>query len=98
MRSVAMFPIILSLVLAGACRRDAVPSSGSERLAAVKAAEMSPEQLGILGAQIQKEPTRADELLAQHGLDRESFEQAIRKVSQNSEASKRYAAAFKPQA
>ncbi len=93
-----MFSLILSLVLAGACRRDAELHSYSEQPAAVKGAEISAEQLGLLGAQIQKQPERADELLSQHGLNSESFEQAIRKVSQDPEASKRYAAAFKSQA
>jgi hypothetical protein len=56
---------------------------------------MTPEQLGELGAQIRKEPTRAHELLASHGLDEQQFEQAIRNVTENADASKRYAAAYR---
>jgi len=56
---------------------------------------MTPEQLGELGAQIKKEPSRAQELLSAHGLDDQSFEKEIRKITQDPVASKRYAAAYK---
>lgn len=61
----------------------------------VTAHALTPEQLGELGAQIQKEPARANELLAQHNMTRESFEKAIRDVTENADASKRYAAAYR---
>lgn len=61
----------------------------------VAATTMTPEQLGTLGAQIKKEPSRAHELLAAHGLDDQSFEKAIRKITQDPVASKRYAVAYK---
>ncbi len=61
----------------------------------VTAHMLTPEQLGELGAQIQKEPARVNELLAQHNLTRESFEKAIRDVTENADASKRYAAAYR---
>lgn len=56
---------------------------------------LTPEQLGELGAQIKKEPSRANELLSEHGLDNQSFEKEIRKITQDPVASKRYAAAYK---
>jgi hypothetical protein len=56
---------------------------------------MSPEQLGELGAQIKKHPKDANKLLSDHGLTEASFEKAIRQVTQDPDASKRYAAAFK---
>ena len=59
------------------------------------ATNLSPEDLGTLGAQIKKQPNDADKLLAQHGLDAKSFASAIRKVSENPDQAKRYAAAYK---
>ncbi|HEX8620182.1 MAG TPA: hypothetical protein VF911_21565 [Thermoanaerobaculia bacterium] len=56
---------------------------------------LTPEQLGALGAAIRKEPGRGDELLAEHGLTRATFEQAIRDVTENADASRRYAAAYR---
>ena len=61
----------------------------------IQSTNMTPEELGALGAQIKKEPTRANELLSAHGLDDQSFEKAIRKITQDPVASKRYAAAYK---
>jgi hypothetical protein len=56
---------------------------------------LSPEQLGALGAEIRKEPARADELLQQHGLTRAEFEKQIRDVTENADASRRYADAYR---
>lgn len=56
---------------------------------------MSPEQLGQLGAEIQKNPSKANEVLKDHGLDEKSFEHQIRQVTENPDASKRYAAAYR---
>lgn len=56
---------------------------------------MSPEQLGQLGAEIQKNPSKADEVLKDYGLDEKSFERQIRQVTENPDASKRYAEAYR---
>ena len=89
---------ILSLVvMLAACRQHA----GNERTATAPAvpvtanATLTPEQLGALGAQIRKEPGRADELLQQHGLTRQSFEKQIRDVTESAESSRRYAEAYR---
>lgn len=55
----------------------------------------TPEQLGALGADIKKHPNDAHKLLADRGMTEESFAAAIRKVSEDPAAAKRYAAAFK---
>jgi hypothetical protein len=91
-------PFILSLTLA-ACNQNTaskseVNTSESTKGTTVASHEMSPEQLGELGAQISKDSSKAKELLSQHGLDEKSFEAKIRKVTEDPEASKRYAAAF----
>ena len=59
------------------------------------AASLSPEDLGELGARIEKQPNDAQKLLSEKGLNDQSFEQAIRKIAEDPEASKRYAEAYK---
>ncbi|HEX7150041.1 MAG TPA: hypothetical protein VF618_01040 [Thermoanaerobaculia bacterium] len=85
------------LLTTAACNRTAAPSVAQQgQPAAVAQAEaLAPEQLGELGGQIRKDPARAQQLLAQHGLTEESFEQAVRKVAEDPAASKKYADAFK---
>jgi hypothetical protein len=90
---------ILSLALIlGACqqRNDAAPAQpAAVASAAAQSGALTPEQLGALGAEIRKDPSRGDELLQQHGLTRETFEKAIRDVTENAEASQRYAEAYR---
>jgi len=90
--------IAIALVMLVGCKQhenytSATPE-GAKSSPTVQA-NLTPEQLGELGAQIKREPSRAHELLSAHGLDDQSFEKAIRKVTQDPVASKRYAAAFK---
>ena len=93
----------LSLFLLIACGgRDAqnVQSAETKPQAATTASQatspsLTPEQLGELGAQIRKDPSRAQELLASRGLNEQSFEKAIRDVTENPDASKRYADAYR---
>jgi hypothetical protein len=72
----------------------ATATTGAQASTSVVAA-LTPEQLGELGAQLSKNPDRADQLLEQQGLNRDSFEKAVREVTENVDASKRYAAAFR---
>ena len=83
----------LALLLLPACSRET--STTAVETTEVRQAELSPEQLGQLGAKIKKQPNDAQRLLTEHGLTEESFEQAIRKVSEDPEAAKRYAAAYR---
>ena len=90
--------LVLSCALF-ACSNDR--SSGSKASAgagvdapAVASQEMTPEQLGELGAQISKNASQARQILGQHGLDPKTFEQKIRKITEDPEASRRYTAAF----
>ncbi len=87
--------VFLLLLLACGGKETASSSSVTADQPPQTAATLTPEQLGELGASIQKEPARADELLSQRGLTQESFERAIREVTENPDASKRYAASFK---
>ncbi len=97
-RTAAVFGLILMLSLAGACQQeratDSAPATKSVAATDVKT-PLTPEQLGELGAQIRKEPARADELLTKQGLSRAEFEKAIRDVTENADASKRYAEAYR---
>jgi hypothetical protein len=61
----------------------------------VSVSTMTPEQLGELGAQIRRQPDRAHDLLAQHGLDASTFELQIRRVTEDPQASRRYADAYR---
>lgn len=104
MRSAMTLTIVVLLALAGGCNnqdqsgKTAAAANEQPRVATAQspaALQMTPEQLGELGAQIRKMPDRANDLLTQHGLTRESFEAQIRKITENPDASKRYAAAYR---
>lgn len=92
--------IVLTLVLAGACSNDEpAATSNATNTPAVASqqqqAELTPEQLGELGAEINKNPKDAQRLLSARGLNEQSFEQAIRKVSEDPAAAKRYSDSYK---
>lgn len=82
------------LLLLGGCREEATSTSTATAVSASNAA-LDPEQLGRLGAQVKKQPNEASALLKSHGLDERSFEEAIRRVTEDRESSRRYAAAFR---
>jgi len=88
-------------MLAGCRNNTATPSTSSSTPASGNAAvtasatTLTPEQLGELGASIHKHPSEGAKLLADRGLTEAQFERAIRQVSSDPAASKRYAAAYK---
>jgi hypothetical protein len=86
--------LLATLTLASACN-EKKEVAATQPQATTQNATLSPEELGALGAQIHNTPDRANELLAEHGLDEASFEKAIRDVTENAEASKRYAEAYR---
>ena len=103
MRNALTLTMVLLLALAGGCSNDANEKAGAAATnaqpqtaaASQTPHELTPEQLGELGAQIGKTPDRATDLLTQHGLTKESFEAQIRKITENPDASKRYADAYR---
>ena len=100
MKRTTVFALLMVLTLAGACRNHEAQRAASSQPAAqpqavATTATLTPEQLGELGAQIRKDPARADELLSQRGLTAQSFEKQIRDVTENPDASKRYAEAYR---
>ena len=95
MRTMSIAFALLFLLAAGCSdRNESVPTAASNE-PAVAQSTLSPEQLGELGAQIKKNPNDAQRLLSEKGLNEESFEAAIRKVSEDPAASRRYAQAYK---
>ena len=84
--------LIASLV---ACSNDSKSSAAATSQQAGTQQELTPEQLGELGAAIEKAPNDAPRLLNERGLNEESFETAVRKVSEDPAASQRYAGAYK---
>jgi hypothetical protein len=83
----------VALLLAGGCNKSTEKTESGTQVSA--ATTLTPEQLGEIGAQIKKQPGDAKKILSDHGLTEESFEQEIRKVSADPQASKRYAEAYK---
>ncbi|HEY0590758.1 MAG TPA: hypothetical protein VGF40_03250 [Thermoanaerobaculia bacterium] len=97
-RTLLLIMLVIPLALAGACQNQtsAAADANESKAASTRAAQdLTPEELGKLGAELKKNPDRADQILTERGLDAKSFETAIRKVSEDPEASKRYAAAYK---
>lgn len=89
--------LLFSLLFVAACggHENTASTTAPAHPDATAAIHLTPEQLGELGAQIQKNPDRADQLLKHHGFTPESFEAAIRKVTENADASRRYAVAYR---
>ena len=89
--------LMLACALA-ACSNDSKDAAGAGATANAPAVtaqqDMTPEQLGEIGARISKNSAQAKQILGEHGLDEKTFEQKIRKITEDPEASKRYAAAF----
>jgi len=101
-RSLLGIALCASLIACGGNKTDqtasttnATTTAAAANAPAANATTLTPEQLGQLGALINKQPGNADKLLADQGLTQASFEAAIRKVSSDPAESKRYAAAYK---
>jgi hypothetical protein len=101
-RSLLGIALCASLIACGGNKTDqtasttsATTTSPAANAPTANASTLTPEQLGQLGALINKQPANADKLLADQGLTQATFEAAIRKVSSDPAESKRYAAAYK---
>ena len=85
--------LAIALLLAGGCREKSTTTTAVSGEQTVT--QHTPEQLGEIGAKIKKQPAEAQKILSDNGLTEESFEDAIRKVSEDPQASKRYAEAYR---
>ena len=100
MKKITVAIAALTLVLAFGCKNQNQSSSTStpsdnKTVSTQQATTLSPADLGELGAKIKKNPSDAQKLLSEKGLTEEQFEQAVRKVAENPEDSKKYAEAYK---
>jgi hypothetical protein len=96
MRKATILAAALAVSLAAACGNDEKPADDGQPVVAQRAAQrLTPEQLGEIGAEIRKDPGRAEEILSRRGLDRRSFEKQIRDVTEDPDAAKRYAEAYR---
>jgi hypothetical protein len=94
--SIAITSLVLLLALG--CKNQSTESysaAKSSEATASQATNLSPEDLGKLGAEIKNRPHDAQKILSEKGLTEQQFEQAIRKVADDPAASKRYAEAYK---
>jgi hypothetical protein len=92
-KTLALLAIACSLTFA--CRKDATNVAGSAPGGMTASASKSPEELGAIGAEIKKRPSDAKQILSQHGLSEDAFETQIRRTTEDPDASKRYAAAYR---
>ncbi|MEO8382100.1 MAG: hypothetical protein ABI779_20735 [Acidobacteriota bacterium] len=102
MRNTLSISFVVLLALAGGCNQKnnaASPSTPGAQVATntpgTADTAVTPERLGELGAKIRKTPDKAQDLLTEYGLTEKTFEAEIRKITEDPEASKRYAAAYK---
>jgi hypothetical protein len=102
MKKISIGIATLALVLMFGCKNqnqtasyDNNSNSSSNTVSSQQTTNMSPEDLGKLGAEIKKHPKDAPKLLADKGLTEQQFEQAVRKVAESPADSKRYAEAYK---
>jgi len=96
MKKISIVTAALIMVLALGCKQNQTASNAEEYGQPTAVAQnLTPEQLGELGAKIKNHPKDARKLLSEKGLTEQSFEQAVRKVAENPDQSKRYAAAYK---
>ena len=101
MRRITIGFAALTLVFVLGCKKEQTSdynnSSSNTPVASQQQAttNLSPEDLGKLGAEIKKHPKDAGKLLSDKGLTQEQFEQAVRKVAESPSDSKKYAEAYK---
>lgn len=95
MRAATSLALCVLLLVAPSCKKQETAGVSGDVPGAAVGVDLTPEQLGELGAKIKKNPADASKLLAERGLTEVSFEAAIRKVTENKEASERYTAAFR---
>ena len=92
---------IVALLAALGCKDKSSSSAAqqqpvsTEQTAQAQTSNVTPEQLGEIGAQIKKHPSDADKILGDHGLTQASFEKEIRRVASDPAASRRYRDAYK---
>jgi hypothetical protein len=99
MKKISIAIAALTLILAFGCKNqnqsNYASTNPNNSVSTQQTTNLSPEELGELGAKIKKHPNDAQKLLSEKGLTSQQFEQAVRKVAESPEDSKKYAAAYK---
>jgi hypothetical protein len=102
MRKITITLAALTLVFVLGCKKQeqtgeySNTSNSNNTVASQQATtNLSPEDLGKLGAEIKKHPKDAGKILSDKGLTEQQFEQAVRKVAESPSDSKKYADAYK---
>src|SRR5256885_12572319 len=100
MRKTSIAITALVLVFAFGCKQKSTTSTSDYSTPAAQQqttapSDLTPEQLGAIGAEIKKHPSDASKILSDHGLTEASFEKAIRQVSSDPAAARRYRDAYK---
>ncbi len=101
MKKISIAAAAFTLVFAFGCKNqsntttESSTPAGTSSVSSTSQTSLSPEELGALGAKIKKTPDDAQKILSEKGLTEQSFEQQVRQVAQDPEASKKYAAAYK---
>ncbi|HMC21281.1 MAG TPA: hypothetical protein VKL19_05510 [Thermoanaerobaculia bacterium] len=100
MRKILIAIAALTLTLAFGCKNQtntasSTPNNSNNTVSTQQTTNLSPEELGELGAKIKKHPADAQKLLSEKGLTEQQFEQAVRKIAESPEDSKKYAEAYK---
>ena len=94
----ALIAVLISAALLAGCQKEGTAGTADEPAVETKAAaqvHLTPEELGEMGAQIAKNPENAKSILEARGLNEASFEKAVREVTEDPEASKKYAEAYR---
>ena len=92
MKRIALLLLVAAVAVGCSKKENSTVSTSST---ATEAATTSPEDLGRLGAQLKKNPAEATRILSERGFDEQTFAEAIRKVTEDKDSSRRYAEAFK---
>lgn len=86
-----LFVTLLTAPLWTACQTAEEPAGGQE---SVSAAELSPAELGEIGAELDQSPDRAEEILREKGIDPDEFGAAVREIAADVDAARKYSRAF----
>src|SRR5438045_1203849 len=98
MRKISIALAAFALIVVLGCKKtetSSYTSTPSNTPSVAQTTNLSPEELGKLGAEIKKHPKDAGKILSDKGLTQEQFEQAVRKVAESPSDSKKYADAYK---
>jgi hypothetical protein len=91
----ALTGLMVLALLAGCGAHETTANTAQTNAASQASEELSPEDLGRLGAEIEAQPADAEQILTGRGMTLPQFEQEIRRVSSDPQLSKRYAEGFR---